>query len=246
MKIIVPMAGRGSRFANRGFATPKPLIEIGGKPMLYWALRSLADLDYSEVIFILLREHEEEYQVTANLPQWLPKPSIPFHTVLLDDVTEGQLCTVLAAREYLSEEDVLIAASDTYIPSQIGKAIQKHAGQASGIISTINLPGDRWSFAKTELGTDRVVEVAEKVRISDHCSTGLYYFASGKELLHEGQAMIDRQETTRGEYYVIPVYQQLIAQGKDVFIAPEPAMWDMGTPEAKAEFEVFLDKEGLL
>ena len=238
MKVIVPMAGRGSRFADRGYDTPKPLIEVMGKPMLYWALQSLRALDYTELVLILLQEHEDRYGVVAQVRQWLPGKTI--HPVLLADVTEGQLCTVLAAGDHLDEEDVLVAASDTYIPTQVGGAVTRYGGEARGLISTINLPGERWSFAKTEPGTDRVVEVAEKVRISDHCSTGLYYFASGAEFKQLDEAMVAANERTKGEFYVIPVYQKLIARGAAVYIAPEREMWDMGTPEAKAEFETFL------
>ncbi|MBW7845365.1 MAG: NTP transferase domain-containing protein, partial [Bacteroidia bacterium] len=50
------MAGRGSRYANVGFTTPKPLIEIAGKPMLYHAFQSVKDVPYEKVIFIALKE----------------------------------------------------------------------------------------------------------------------------------------------------------------------------------------------
>lgn len=238
MKVVVPMAGRGSRFANKGFATPKPLISVAGKPMLFWALQSLESLVYQDLILIILREHEEAFHVVDQVKSWLPEKSI--HAVLLEDVTEGQLCTVLAAEQHLDESPVLIAASDTYIPTQLGTWLAQYPSDTKGVISTINLPGERWSFAKTEKNSHLVKEVAEKHRISDHCSTGLYYFSSGKVLKSRGEAMIQNQETTKGEYYVIPVYQKMIEAGEPVYIAPEKEMWDMGTPEAKATFEEHL------
>jgi UDP-N-acetylglucosamine diphosphorylase / glucose-1-phosphate thymidylyltransferase / UDP-N-acetylgalactosamine diphosphorylase / glucosamine-1-phosphate N-acetyltransferase / galactosamine-1-phosphate N-acetyltransferase len=90
----------------------------------------------------------------------------------------------------------------------------------------------------------RVLEVAEKVRISDHASTGLYYFASGRELLTVADEMIAKQEMTNGEYYVIPVYQKYIQRGWRVQIAIASEMHDMGTPEALAAFEVYLQEKG--
>jgi len=66
MKVIVPMAGRGSRFKNVGETTPKPLIPVLGKPMLYWALKSIDDLEYSQLIFIALKEHDVNFDLKKN------------------------------------------------------------------------------------------------------------------------------------------------------------------------------------
>lgn len=231
------MAGRGSRFADRGYQTPKPLIEVAGKPMVLWAIKSLEKFDYSEIIFVVLREHQERYDVVTLITQAIGDKA---KFVFLEDVTQGQLCTVLAAEEYInSSEDVLIAASDTYIKSEMASHIANKASDCKGLISVANLAGSQWSFAKTD-EKGKVVEVAEKVRISDHASTGLYYFSDGSQLVSLGKTMIANQETTRGEYYVIPVYQKIIAQGEWVGISQADEMWDMGTPEAKIEFEHYL------
>ncbi|MDW8465870.1 MAG: glycosyltransferase family 2 protein [Chloroherpetonaceae bacterium] len=229
MKIVVPMAGRGSRFLNAGETTPKPLIAVRGKPMLYWAMKSVEGVDYSQLIFIALREHDERYGVTTMLKTLYGKNA---EIILLDEVTEGQLCTVLSAEDALdSPEDVLVMSADTFVKSKIGKHIAERRDDCAGIISVANLPGDRWSFAKVD-ETGRVVEVAEKQRISDYASTGLYYFSDGKEFVKEAKTMIANKEKTCGEYYVIPVYQKLIAKGRRVEISLADKVYDMGTPEA--------------
>jgi len=84
------------------------------------------------------------------------------------------------------------------------------------------------------------VEVAEKKRISDHASTGIYYFSDGKQLCELADAMIAADERTRGEFYVIPVYQKLINRGEKITLSFATEMWDMGTPEAKEKFETYL------
>lgn len=235
MIAVIPMAGRGSRYADRGYDKPKPLIEVAGQPMVIRALRSLEGMQVSRYVFVLLREHEEQYGVKKLIARVIPANA---EFVMLDDVTEGQLCTVLAAREFLKqEEDVLIAASDTFVENKLGETIK--ASKHDGIISVANLPGAHWSFAKTN-GKDEVIEVAEKKRISDHASTGLYYFRKAKDLIHFGDGMIAQAEKTRGEYYVIPVYQKMIEAGRSIGISQATAMWDMGTPEAKAGFERYL------
>jgi NDP-sugar pyrophosphorylase family protein len=239
MNVVVPMAGRGSRFADRGVRTPKPLIPVAGRPMIAWALESLVDVVCSRIVFVVLERHEQDHGVTALLRRLAAPRSV--QVVRIPEVTEGQLCTVLAARDIIdSDEDVLVASSDTYVTSRLGEAISGRRDDCRGIISVAAVPGDRWSFAR--VGPDGgVVEVTEKVRISNHASTGLYYFASGREFVGTADGLIRAQRKTRGEYYVIPVYQEYIARGWRVEIAEASQMWDLGTPEAKAEFEAAVD-----
>lgn len=235
MNVVVAMAGRGSRFSMQGITTPKPFIPIMNRPMVAYALDSLKGVSYSKIIFIILAEHEEMFNMTRLLKSL--SISVPVDVILLDEVTEGQLCTVLAARELINtDEDLLIASSDTYVVSDLGQDIASRGSDCKGIISVADMPGERWSFAKVD-ESGKVVEVAEKVRISNHASTGLYYFSNGKEFVAIADEMIQNQEKTRGEYYVIPVYQKYIARGWRVDISIAYEMWDMGTPEALTNFE---------
>ena len=237
MIVVMPMAGRGSRFAGHSLERPKPLIPVAGKPMFAWALRSLEGIPYSRIVFVVLAEQEARFGVTGLVRRYAGDRA---EVVLLDEVTEGQLCSVLAARHYFDhDEGVLIASSDTYVRSNLGRDLARCGPEWHGLISVADLPGDRWSFARTN-ESGAVVEVAEKVRISDHASTGLYYFAHAGRFVETADAMIANQEKTRGEYYVIPVYQKYIDQGLRVGLSIAQAMWDMGTPEALAAFECHL------
>lgn len=241
MKIIVPMAGRGSRLAGPLAQPPKPLLPVAGRPMIAWALQSLTGVVYSRIVFVALREHEEKWGVTQQVRELAGADA---DVVLLPEVTEGQLCTVLAAREFLTDdEDFLIASSDTYIVSDLESAIRDRLPDCHGIISVADMPGDRWSFARVN-AANRVVEVAEKIRISNHASTGLYYFSSGREFTTVADEIIRNGEKVRGEYYVIPVYSKFVARGWPVEISQAREMWDMGTPEAKRAFESHLRQRG--
>lgn len=229
MKVVLPMAGRGSRFSGSTFKTPKPLIPILGKPMFTWALESLKNIPYSELIVVALKEHEEKFHLKKEIAQYA---SSPFQLVLLEDVTEGQLCTVLASKEYInSEEDILVISSDTIVVSDLGIHIHNKPKDTKGIISVANMPGDSWSFARTN-ESGWVDMVTEKVRISNHASTGLYYFSNGREFVSIAEEMILNKEKTKGEFYVIPVYQKFITKGWRVEISEATEMWDMGTPES--------------
>lgn len=233
MILVVPMAGRGSRFAGQS-PLPKPLIPVAGRPMIEWALQGTADLQPRLTVFVALQEHEDQYQIVEHLRAHTPGPC---EVVLIPDVTQGQLQTVLAARHLLrDDEDVLVGGCDTYVGAGLAAALAGRSPDLQGLISVANLPGDRWSFARTD-ASGRVVEVAEKVRISDHACTGLYWFARADQFVALADAMIARNERTRGEFYVMPLYQHYIDRGWQVGIAPADEVWDMGTPEAAAAFE---------
>jgi NDP-sugar pyrophosphorylase family protein len=233
--VVVPMAGRGSRFSGpeaRGL--PKPLVRVAGRPMVEWALRSLEGLRYSKIVFVVLREHEERFGVGGLLRDLAGRDAIVRQ---IPDVTQGQLCTVLEAADLIDgDEDLLVASSDTFIVSGLGNDIASRRPDCRGIISVAELAGDHWSFARLGPEGD-VVEVAEKARISPLCSTGLYWFAEGREFVRLAREMVDRNEQTRGEFFVIPLYGKLVEMGLCVGVSPASEVWDMGTPEAAARFE---------
>jgi UDP-N-acetylglucosamine diphosphorylase / glucose-1-phosphate thymidylyltransferase / UDP-N-acetylgalactosamine diphosphorylase / glucosamine-1-phosphate N-acetyltransferase / galactosamine-1-phosphate N-acetyltransferase len=229
MILVMPMAGRGSRFNGSGYGKPKPLIEVNGKPMFVHALESVNNIERSKTVIITLKEHEEYFGVAALIKEYIP---YTVELVVIDGVTQGQLCTVIAAREHFEkDEDILVVSSDTIIESNMAADIKQKSLDCKGLISVCNMPGAQWSFAKTDdLG--KVIEVAEKVRISDHASTGLYYFSNGLQLCKIADKLIADDERTKGEFYVIPAYQKLIDNGEFVGISIASKMWDLGTPEA--------------
>jgi UDP-N-acetylglucosamine diphosphorylase / glucose-1-phosphate thymidylyltransferase / UDP-N-acetylgalactosamine diphosphorylase / glucosamine-1-phosphate N-acetyltransferase / galactosamine-1-phosphate N-acetyltransferase len=234
MIAVLSMAGRGSRFSEKGFDTPKPLIEVSGRPMVQWALDSIRGIDIKGLVVVALKEHDEQF----NLKQYFKNLHYEVSFVLIDKVTEGQLCTVLEAAPAISDDDdILICPSDTYVTGDLGGDIEKlKAHGAEGVISVFDLPGDRWSFAETA-ADGWVKRVAEKERISNHASTGFYYFSHFGKFRMLAEAMIEANERTKGEFYIMPLYQKYIDSGSKVGISEAREMWDMGTPESKAYFE---------
>ena len=233
------MAGGGTRYAIEGYKIPKPLIPVAEVPMVVRAIGSVDKLDAVELIVVALEEHELEYNISGLLQE----NNIKAQLVLIPAVTEGQLCTVLCAGHLFAEDDqVIIIPSDTYIQTTIIETIQSLNEEVAGLISVYNLPGDRWSFAKTD-GTGKVIEVAEKVRISNHASTGIYYFSNAAQFLRYAREMVKGNERTKGEFYVIPVYGKMIDDGLEVRILEAREMHDMGTPQAKLDYESVLKDE---
>jgi NDP-sugar pyrophosphorylase family protein len=235
VNIVIPMAGRGSRFTDAGYTLPKPLIEVAGRPMYSWAVESLPLDLASRLVFICLAEHLEQYplasDITARYGQWDPA------VIGLNGVTDGQLCTVLEARDALDQDEGLVVFNaDTYCKTDLRRTLQELPEGVAGVIGVFRADGDHWSFARVD-DEGRVVETAEKRRISDWATTGLYHFTSTREFLRNADAMIARDDRTRGEFYVAPLYNSLIDAGADIRIDIADEVWVLGTPPELAAFE---------
>ena len=110
MKVLIPMAGAGSRFEKAGYTFPKPLIEVDGKPMIQVIVENL-NID-AQHIFIVQKEHYEKYNLQYLLNLIAPGCEI----VQVDGVTEGAACTTLLAKEFINnDEPFLTANSDQFV-----------------------------------------------------------------------------------------------------------------------------------
>lgn len=230
----MPMAGKGSRFASANYDVPKPLIKVRDRYMFSWALDSLSKCDISKLIVIVLQEHVDKYNIDLILKKhWGGVIEI----VVIPEVSDGQLCTVMYAYEHFnSEEDIIILSSDTFIVSNIHNHIQLLSNDVLGLISIIKTEGDNWSFVKLN-EKENVVEVAEKVRISDNACTGLYYFSRGIDFINISREVIKNKIKMKGEYYIMAVYSLMLAKGEIIQVSRASEMHDMGSPISKEVFE---------
>lgn len=234
MNIVIPMAGRGKRFADAGYAKPKPLIDVRGRPMYAWAVDGLPLKLARRLIFLCLEEHLADGQLERNINSlyFNLRPII----MPVCEVTQGQACTVLLARELINNDDpLLIYNADTYCPTTLGRMIARD-GECDGILDIFSAPGDKWSFVRID-DRGRVLETAEKKRISEWASTGLYWFRRGRDFVTHADAMIRDDERSNNEFYVAPVYNRLIATGLRVYANIVDEIWVLGTPEDLANFE---------
>jgi len=232
LNIVIPMAGRGQRFVDAGFEKPKPLIPVRDRPMYAWAAESLPLERAARLVFVCLAEHAVELATDIGLRYGQHDPIVH----VLPEVTAGQLATVLAARDHLQADlPLVIYNADTLCR---GALRGLDDGQAvDGMIGVFRAEGSHWSFARTD-ASGRVVETAEKRRISEWATTGLYYFGETSNFLGHADEMISDDDRTRGEFFVAPLYNRMIAAGSDIRIDPAEEVWPLGTP---AELQDFLD-----
>lgn len=226
LNVLIPMAGAGSRFAEAGYTFPKPLIDVNGKPMIQVVAENLG-VD-AHFIYVVQKEHNEKYNLESMLNLITPDCDI----VEVDGITEGAACTALMAKEFIDNgSPLLFANSDQYVewePLEFMYEMQER--DCDGGIVVFEATHPKWSFAKTDtLGI--VTEVAEKNPISNQATVGYYYWKHGADFVKYAEEMIEKDIRVNNEFYVCPVYNQAIEDGKVVRTFKADKMWGLGTPE---------------
>jgi dTDP-glucose pyrophosphorylase len=230
------MAGHGRRFREAGFTVPKPLIEVGGRPMYAWATDSVPPALVGRLVFVALEEHLEEFGLRDDISRRYRGRDVAI--VGLPDVTQGQACTVLAAREVVDPDaPLIIYNADTACRTDLERTLGGAGPAPDGVIGVFEADGDHWSFARTD-ETGRVVETAEKRRISRWATTGLYHFGRAGSFFEAADGMMGADERVNGEFYVAPLYNRLIQAGAHVVVDEAKGVWPMGTPAELARFDV--------
>lgn len=232
INIVIPMAGRGSRFADAGFTDPKPLIPVGARPMIEWIIENIRPLRPNQFTFLCLQEHLDRYPaVPAKLSEICPGCNI----VPVKGVTEGAACTVLLAREHIDNEaPLMIANSDQIVDLPIDEYLAHMDDPVvGGLIMSFWSDHPKWSYCRMRQDGS-VSEVVEKQVISNEATVGIYNFAKGSDFVRAADAMIAKNLRVNNEFYVAPCYNQLIEEGMRVVVARTgkeyDGMYGLGIP----------------
>jgi NDP-sugar pyrophosphorylase family protein len=239
---LIPLAGRGSRFAKVGYQDPKPLIDVSGKPMIIQAANSLPNSENQ--IFVTLQEHLDNYQLEKTLKDEYPNSKI----VSIDEVTQGQAITCsLGLKNVDTNASLLVAATDNgmiYDKYKYKKLIEDETVDAiiftfRNHISSKNNP-QMYGWVKTE--DDTATGVSVKVPISndpynDHAIVGTFWFKKVDYFNKALKNLIAKDIKVNGEYYVDSLMGELIEMGLTVkvFEVDDYICW--GTPD---DYETFV------
>lgn len=239
IEIAVTMGGLGSRFREAGYNVPKYMISAKGKTLFEWSLISLEGYRSRVEKFIFIALKDDTCDVEEFIKEKCAVLGISeYIIILLDQLTDGQATTAMRAEPYWNPENALLIYNiDTFVEAG---AMNAEELRGDGFIPCFKADGDHWSFVRLD-ENGAVVEIKEKVRISDHCTLGAYYFktcALYKELYTEYYS------TSRdiSEKYVAPLYDYLLSKGGEIYISdvdPEK-VHVLGTP---AELQVFLNED---
>jgi HAD superfamily hydrolase (TIGR01509 family) len=242
LNVVIPMAGEGRRFAEKGYTRPKPLIIINEKSTN--ESRILIDIVMenlkltqrgNQIIFVVQRDHYYRYDLEQLLTYIAPNCKI----VQVDKPTEGAACTILAAKKYIdTNTPLLIANCDQYLEWDCSEFLDQmnNSDLDGGLVTfTSNLP--KWSYAKLDKKTKCVSQVAEKQPISNNATAGIYFWRKGNDFVKYAEQMIAKDIRTNNEFYTCPVYNEAIADNKILTIYRCEKMWDLGNPE---DMEIFV------
>ncbi|MCI6227338.1 MAG: glycosyltransferase family 2 protein [Clostridiales bacterium] len=227
LNIVIPMAGRGSRFAQAGYKNPKPLIDIYGHPMIEYVVKNITPSCEHRFIFICQQEHLEKFALRDALKAMAPTCEI----VTVDHITEGAACTVLLAEQYIDNDDpMMIANSDQFVDTDINTYLAA-MGSMDGLIMTMPADDPKWSFIKYD-ENGFVTMVREKEVISNEATVGIYNYKHGADFVKYAHQMIEKNIRVNNEFYVAPVYNEMVEAGLKIgYHNVGSNMYGIGIPE---------------
>jgi len=225
MKAIIPMAGKGSRLRPLTWHTPKPLLQVGGKPVMSYILDDLVEMGVREMVFIVgyLQDVVRDY-VREAYPQVKP------HFVV-QEVQDGTAGAVKLAEPY-ADEDLLIIFVDTLFDAQLSLATTLEPEWAGVIWAKEVEDYQRFGVIVTDEhgAMTRIVEKPTEP-ISKLANIGLYYIRD-YGLLFEGiNHTLASPRGPSGEYYLTDAFQYMVDSGARIRTAPVAGWYDCGKVE---------------
>ena len=243
-QIIIPMSGFGERFRRAGYALPKPLIEVDGKPII----AHIIDLfpDEPDFIFICNQEHLDspKYRLRETLQKYCPKGRIigiaphklgPVHAVLqIKDVISLTKKTIVNYcdfscywhwqdfKQFVCENKCVgaIPAYKGFHPHSLGNTNYAYMLEESGWVKDIQ---EKQPYTNN--------------RMNEYASSGTYYFATGQIMLTAFQETVAAKRALNGEFYVSLAYKALLEKKLPVAIYPIEYFMQWGTPEDLKEYQ---------
>jgi len=232
--LIMPMAGRGSRFARNGEPLPKPLIDLSGRPFFWWAVQSVRKFSpLRELLFVVLEEHCQEFGLDRRILGFFPAASI----LRLPEVTSGAAETARLGIEAL-RADGPIAINDcdhAFLCPSLAAFAERTATAAAGSLLCFRSNSPAYSYAM--LGPDgSVTNTVEKQVVSPYAIAGCYLFASRGRFLRAYEKY--SASCPYNELFISGLYNTLIADGERILAFELTRHCTFGTPEELARADL--------
>lgn len=243
MKIIVPMAGRGSRLRPHTLTVPKPLIPIAGKPIVHRLVEDIAGVlnqDIEEIAFIIHKDFGK--QVEKDLIAIAEKLGAK-GTICYQNEALGTAHAIMCAKDSMSGP-IVVAYADTLFRADFT------LDTTADSVIWVKQVDDPSAFGVVQLDGDRIVDFVEKPKefVSDLAIIGIYYFKSGETLREELQYLLDNDIVKGGEYQLTDALENMKRKGLK-FVPGKVDEWmDCGnknvTVETNTRMLQFLQQDG--
>jgi capsule biosynthesis phosphatase len=229
MNIIIPIGGAGKRFEDEKYRFPKPLIKAHGKPIVFHLLDNLK-IKENDILIIVYREEFDNF----NFQQLLHKnyPEILFRFKKTSFNTRGASETVLLGLSCLDdnemEDTTIIIDSDVFFEDDILDTARKFSKNLIFYFKD-NKETPLYSYIKID-GKNKVLDIQEKVKISNNACAGAYCFSSSKILQSLIKETIQKDEKAKGEFYISNLYKKLIDKNLEIDAVKVRNFTCLGTP----------------
>ncbi len=226
MKVIIPLAGKGTRLRPHTHLTPKPMMKVAGKPVMSYVLDELKKLGNVEQVIYITGHLKEKVEQFARAEMDVPAVFIE------QKIQDGTAGAVALAREYV-DQPVLIIFVDTIFDADLSRV---KSVDADGIIWVKEVE-DYQRFGVVVTDKDgNMTKIVEKPKtpISKRANIGLYYIRNWK-LLYEGIDHVLRQPKNQGEYFLTDAFQYMIEKGAKIRVVDVEGWYDAGKIETMLE-----------
>lgn len=229
MKVVIPLAGKGTRLRPHTHVTPKPLLNVADKPVMAYILDDLRELGVHEAVFIT--GHLKE-KVQAYMEREYPD----FDAVYVEQKEQRGTADALVLAEPHVREEMLIIFVDTLFDADLS-LVKRLPDDVAGVIWAKEVE-DYQRFGVVVTDDDGYMrQIIEKPSepISRLANIGLYYIRDWRLLFAGIQHVLSQPPGPSGEYYLTDAFQYMVDQGAKILTVPLEGWYDAGTPEALLE-----------
>jgi glucose-1-phosphate thymidylyltransferase len=222
MKVIIPLAGKGTRLRPHTHVVPKPMLKVAGRPVMSYVMDDVQKLGNVEQVVYITGHLKEKVEAYARAAYDIPSVFIE------QEVQDGTAGAVAKARDYI-DAPVLIIFVDTIFDADLG--IIKDSTD-DGIIWTKEVEDyQRFGVVVTD-ENGHMTRIVEKPRdpISKRANIGLYYIRNWK-LLMEGIDHVLKSAPNKGEWYLTDAFQYMIDKGAKIRVVDVEGWYDAGQLE---------------
>lgn len=232
---LIPMAGIGKRFIKSEYKSPKPLIEIFGKPMFVRAVRSLPKSDL--LIFVCLKKHVTKFKIDKIIKSYFPNSKI----IISKKKKKGQAADCLEAAKYLKKNDIVtIGACDNGMVYDLN-LFKKKLNNSDLIVWTfkdkkiISKSINMYGYIKTDK-KDNAIKISCKRKISkkpwlDHVIIGAFTFKRCELFLKYTKELLKRNLKINNEFYMDSVAKICLESGLKIKVNLVKKYYGWGTPQ---------------
>ena len=226
--LIMPMGGGGTRFGNKGFNVPKPLIMLRDKPFFYWAAECVRqNVDVKDIEFVVLREHIERFNIDKEILKYYPDAKIH----VIPEVLKGAVLTCLEGLKDVEDDSPILFEDCDH--AFLSKAFFEYASKGDysapdAALLTFNSDNPAYRYARFD-EAGRVIGTVEKQVVSNEAICGAYYFKNAALFNEASEKYLNN--CSYNEFFVSGVYNELVKMGKEVKTFTIDEHISFGTPD---------------